>query len=30
MGWHFVAVRVMSSFVFPVLAGRLVKLHYHE
>jgi uncharacterized membrane protein YraQ (UPF0718 family) len=30
MGWHFVAVRVVSSFVFPVLAGWLVKLYYHE
>ena len=30
MGWHFVAVRVASSFVFPILAGWLVKLYYHE
>ena len=30
MGWHFVAVRVASSFLFPVLAGWLVKLYYHE
>lgn len=30
MGWHFVGVRVASSFFFPVLAGWLVKLYYHE
>ena len=30
MGWHFVAVRVASSFLFPVFAGWLVKLYYHE
>ena len=30
MGWHFVAVRVVSSLAFPVLAGWLVKLYYHE
>ena len=30
MGWHFVGVRVASSFLFPVLAGWLVKLYYHE
>jgi uncharacterized membrane protein YraQ (UPF0718 family) len=30
MGWHFVAVRVAPSFLFPVLAGWLVTLYYHE
>lgn len=30
MGWHFVAVRTASSFVFPILAGWLVKLYFHE
>lgn len=30
MGWHFVTVRVASSFLFPVFAGWLVKLYYHE
>jgi uncharacterized membrane protein YraQ (UPF0718 family) len=30
MGWHFVGVRVVSSLVFPVLAGWLVTLYYHE
>jgi len=30
MGWHFVAARVASSLVFPVVAGWLVKLYYHE
>jgi uncharacterized membrane protein YraQ (UPF0718 family) len=30
MGWHFVAVRVVASVAFPVLAGWLVKLYYHE
>ena len=30
MGWHFVAVRVVSSFAFPVLAGWLVTLYYNE
>ena len=30
MGWHFVAVRVIPSLAFPVIAGWLVKLYYHE
>jgi uncharacterized membrane protein YraQ (UPF0718 family) len=30
MGWHFVGVRVASSAIFPVLAGWLVTLYYHE
>jgi len=30
MGWRFVAVRALSSFAFPVIAGWLVKLYYHE
>jgi uncharacterized membrane protein YraQ (UPF0718 family) len=30
MGWHFVGVRVASSVIFPVLAGWLVTLYYHE
>jgi uncharacterized membrane protein YraQ (UPF0718 family) len=30
MGWHFVGVRVASSVIFPILAGWLVKLYYHE
>ena len=30
MGWHFVAVRVIPSLAFPVLAGWLVKTFYQE
>jgi uncharacterized membrane protein YraQ (UPF0718 family) len=30
MGWHFVGVRVASSVIFPILAGWLVTLYYHE
>lgn len=30
MGWHFVVVRLVSSFAFPVLAGWLVALYYSE
>ena len=30
MGWHFVAVRTVSSLAFPILAGWLVKLYFHE
>jgi uncharacterized membrane protein YraQ (UPF0718 family) len=30
MGWHFVAVRTASSLVFPILAGWIVKLYFHE
>jgi uncharacterized membrane protein YraQ (UPF0718 family) len=30
MGWHFVVVRVVPSLSFPVIAGLLVKLYYHE
>jgi len=30
MGWHFVGVRVASSVIFPVPAGWLVTLYYHE
>jgi len=30
MGWRFVAVRTVSSFVFPILAGWLVKVYFHE
>jgi uncharacterized membrane protein YraQ (UPF0718 family) len=30
MGWRFVAVRVIPSFAFPVLAGWLVKVFYQE
>jgi len=30
MGWHFVMVRAVSSLAFPILAGYLVKLYYHE
>jgi uncharacterized membrane protein YraQ (UPF0718 family) len=30
MGWHFVAVRTVSSLAFPFLAGWLVKLYFHE
>ena len=30
MGWHFVMVRTIPSLAFPVIAGWLVKLYYHE
>ena len=30
MGWRFVAARVIPSLAFPVIAGYLVKLYYHE
>ena len=30
MGWHFVMVRTVSSLAFPILAGWLVKVYYHE
>lgn len=30
MGWHFVVVRVVPSLAFPVLAGWLVAVFYHE
>ena len=30
MGWHFVFVRSLASLAFPVLAGWLVKVFYHE
>ncbi|HET7876477.1 MAG TPA: permease [Methylomirabilota bacterium] len=30
MGWHFVVVRVIPSLAFPIIAGWLVKLYYHE
>ena len=30
MGWRFVTIRVVSSLAFPVIAGWLVKLYYHE
>lgn len=30
MGWRFVAVRVLSSLAFPLIAGWLIKLYYHE
>jgi len=30
MGWRFVFVRVVPSLAFPVIAGWLVKLYYHE
>ena len=30
MGWHFVAVRTASSLVFPIVAGWLVKVYFHE
>ena len=30
MGWRFVLVRVVPSLAFPVIAGWLVKLSYHE
>ena len=30
MGWRFVAVRTASSLIFPILAGWLVKVYFHE
>ena len=30
MGWRFVMIRVLPSLAFPVIAGLLVKLYYHE
>jgi uncharacterized membrane protein YraQ (UPF0718 family) len=30
MGWRFVAVRVVSSLAFPILAGWLVKVYFQE
>jgi uncharacterized membrane protein YraQ (UPF0718 family) len=30
MGWRFVTIRVVSSLAFPVLAGWMVKLYFHE
>ena len=30
MGWRFVAVRVLPSLAFPVVAGWLVKTFYHD
>jgi uncharacterized membrane protein YraQ (UPF0718 family) len=30
MGWHFVLVRAVPSLCFPVVAGWLVALYYHE
>jgi hypothetical protein len=30
MGWRFVAIRVLPSLAFPVIAGWLVKLDSHE
>ncbi|OLC15032.1 MAG: hypothetical protein AUH29_09170 [Candidatus Rokubacteria bacterium 13_1_40CM_69_27] len=30
MGWHFVVVRVVSSLVFPVLAGWLIAVFYSD
>jgi len=30
MGWRFVMIRVTASLAFPVLAGWLVKLYFHE
>jgi uncharacterized membrane protein YraQ (UPF0718 family) len=30
MGWRFVMVRVIPSLAFPVIAGWLVKMYYHE
>ena len=30
MGWRFVTIRVASSLAFPLIAGWLVKLYYHE
>ncbi len=30
MGWPFVLTRVIPSLAFPIIAGYLVKLYYHE
>jgi hypothetical protein len=30
MGWHFVALRVASSLVFPILAGWLVSVLFGD
>jgi uncharacterized membrane protein YraQ (UPF0718 family) len=30
MGWRFVMIRVVPSLAFPVVAGWLVKLYFHE
>ena len=30
MGEHFVFIRVLSTFAFPILAGLIVKLYLHE
>ena len=30
MGWRFVAIRVLPSLAFPIIAGGRVKLSYHE
>lgn len=30
LGWHFVVVRLVTSLAFPVLAGWLVTIFYHE
>jgi uncharacterized membrane protein YraQ (UPF0718 family) len=30
MGWHFVALRVVSSLLFPVLAGWLVSILFRD
>lgn len=30
MGWSFVLARVIPSLAFPIIAGYLVKLYYHE
>jgi uncharacterized membrane protein YraQ (UPF0718 family) len=30
MGWRFVMMRVVPSMAFPVIAGWIVKLYYHE
>jgi uncharacterized membrane protein YraQ (UPF0718 family) len=30
MGWPFVLARVIPSLAFPIIAGYLVKLYYHE
>jgi uncharacterized membrane protein YraQ (UPF0718 family) len=30
MGWRFVVVRVVPSLAFPIIAGWIVKMYYHE
>jgi len=30
MGWRFVMIRATASLAFPVVAGCLVKLYFHE